>query len=107
MKLILQLVMEIYNKYYAWVIKHAEEMLNIEGFISAEILQQADNEDQNKIVFTILFRLKTMEDVKNYFDHHSARMRDAGVSVFPNQFTANRRVFDLEISKVLCKNNVQ
>ena len=84
---------EIYSEYYNWLVEHAKEMLTIEGFISAEILEQTDGDAKDKTVFTTLYKLNSMEDVQNYLQNHASRMRDLGMNAFPNQFTANRRVF--------------
>lgn len=43
----------------------------------------------------IAFRLKSREDLENYFQNHAKAMREDGLKRFGDKFTAFRRVLSL------------
>jgi len=84
---------KIADKYYTWLLDHVQQMLRMEQFLSAEVLQQTDQADAEKVTFTTIYKLHSDEDLQYYFTHHAKKMRAAGTAAFPNQFTASRRIF--------------
>ena len=86
----------IADQYYAWLVEHVPLMLETGLFLSADILQQTDNQEKEKTTFTIIYKLNHLDDLQSYFTHHAEKMRTAGVAAFANQFTASRRVFTVK-----------
>lgn len=82
----------IFDNYYAWLLKHIEEMLTFEGFKKAEIGLVENQENSNEKKLRISYAIHSYSDLENYFNTHAPRMRAEGMEKFPNQFSATRRV---------------
>jgi len=100
----LQIDSNIREEYIPWLNFHIREIVSLNGFRKAELLEEM-NEDQNppqdgKINLIIHYELETYNDLKNYFDNHAQKMREEGMKKFGGKFTATRRILkDLETFK--------
>ncbi|MBK2124463.1 DUF4286 family protein [Fangia hongkongensis] len=90
---------EIYSAFMNWLEYHANEMLNFKGFKNFKILHDTDNQYGLHNV-TVVYDVSTMDNLNTYLNHHSAAMRDDGISKFGNKFSASRRI--LVSSDALC-----
>eukprot|EP00164_Ancoracysta_twista_P005867 GFYU01008072.1.p1 GENE.GFYU01008072.1~~GFYU01008072.1.p1 ORF type:complete len:109 (-),score=43.70 GFYU01008072.1:147-473(-) len=89
---------DVGDKYKAWLLKHMEEMLEFNGFLSAQLLvREEENADASKCYWTAQYRLENRESLQEYFDKHSAKMREEGMTLFKDKFTANRRILAVDI----------
>lgn len=86
---------EIIPEYQPWLVKHAKEMLQFSGFVSAEIAQEIpdQNADASKTRFTVRYFVETKQQLDDYLQHHATRMRGQSAEKFNNKFSATRRIF--------------
>lgn len=82
-----------------WLKTHIEEMLNIPGFIDANLYQE-DIATEDNVKLTVWYKLSSMSALKEYFNTHALNMRSKGVSKFGEHMNINRRVFT---KSKLCK----
>lgn len=82
---------EIADEYAAWLGPHIKEMLEIEGFLSAEWFE-VESDDEANVHWCIQYRLKDRTSLETYFIEHAKRMRASGVNQFAEGFTARRRI---------------
>lgn len=81
-------IVEDYNQ---WLVAHIEEILQIEGFESAEWLE-VESDDTDHVSYSIQYHLTDRGSLENYFQNHAARLRQDGLERFEGQFTATRRI---------------
>jgi len=73
--------------------KHLRDMLNTQCFLSARFYQEeARDGDDDHVRFVAIYTCASHEILKRYFDEHAPGMRADGLTRFPDQFTATRRV---------------
>tara|TARA_B100000949_G_C14128263_1_gene385511 strand:+ start:185 stop:502 length:318 start_codon:yes stop_codon:yes gene_type:complete len=90
---------EIFTKYKTWLDGHIQQMLRIPGFLQATLLQEIlDDEYQTPAQknITVQYLLRNSADLKTYFDKYASSMRDDGINRFKNNFSATRRIFEVE-----------
>lgn len=81
----------VFDRYYQWLLPHVEAMLKFDGFETATVQRNEAAPHQ----LTVYYRIKTRDNLENYLQHHAHTMRDDGLKKFPNQFSANRRIFEV------------
>jgi hypothetical protein len=90
---------EIADEFFNWLNGgHIENMLKIEGFISARLTTPDSPKDDEHKRFTCQYKLVSMEAMESYFKNHAAHMREEGIQKFGDKFTAERRVLTIENS---------
>ena len=82
---------EIARDYAVWLKKHIEEMLQKQGFLSAEFYECSD-EDIRKKHWCIQYRIESMQDLQNYLDNEAEEVRAESTAIFGENFSASRRV---------------
>lgn len=83
---------DIFHEFYAWLVKHAEEILRFTGFQQAEIAKEKMNVSE-AVKLTVRYTLSSEDDLNHYLTHHAPAMREDGIKRFGNQFSAVRRIF--------------
>jgi hypothetical protein len=74
-----------------WLRDHIADMLQFQGFLSAEVL--ADSAPlPGRIRRTVQYRLRDRAALDDYVENHAPRMRAQGSALFGDRFTATRRV---------------
>ena len=115
---------EIAEEYELWVDKHVKEILQIDGFVSAEWFLVEEDKETKELeeavrkavrldesvpaeirdaaasavetkLYTVQYRLRTRDDLDNYLTYHAERMRQDGHDRFGSKFAATRRVMKL------------
>jgi len=89
----LKIAVEVYDSYRRWLLPHLQEMLQFQGFTSAKVLEQLDEDDGSFRLITVQYTVTSMDDLNAYLDNHATTMREDALRQFPGKFTANRRVF--------------
>ena len=84
----------IATKFKVWLHAHVSEMLEIDGFIKAEILKDNDSSD-NFILLTVHYTVENYDKLEAYFLNQATQMREDGINRFGNKFTATRRIFEI------------
>ena len=74
-----------------WLRDHVADMLQIEGFRSAEILDDA-SAPEGRIRRIVQYRLSDRAALDEYLAVHAPRMRAQGTERFGDRYTASRRV---------------
>lgn len=74
--------------YLAWLRLHMEEMLEFDGFLSAEMFVDSENGDE----FTCHYRLRDMAAMEAYLAGPAKEMRADGVRRFGDKISARRRI---------------
>lgn len=86
----------IYVEFLSWLKEHVYEMLQFPGFIQASLLKQDDDKVNEQEKLTVQYQVKSRKELDHYFTEHSAKMREEGIKRFKGQFSATRRIFEIE-----------
>ena len=82
---------EIAGPFDTWLRDHIADMLQFDGFRSAEILDDPAA-PPGRIRRVVQYRLRDALALDDYRANHAPRMREQGVARFGERFTAERRV---------------
>jgi hypothetical protein len=82
---------DIAGPFDTWLRDHIADMLQFEGFRSAEIFEDPAA-PAGRIRRIVQYRLRDRTALDDYLATHAPRMRAQGVARFGNRFTAERRV---------------
>ena len=74
-----------------WLRDHVADMLQLEGFLSAEILIDAVP-PSGRVRRSVQYRLRDQAALDRYVEEHAPEMRQRGVAMFGDRFSAERRV---------------
>jgi len=93
----LEINSNIYDEFMAWLIPHIKELLGFNGFLKADLffVKYEDSPDIKKV--TVDYYIDSFENYQDYINRHAPKMRNSGIQNFDGQFSARRRV--LEINK--------
>ena len=80
--------------YRSWLESQIHDMLALPGFEYAELLREQG--DESRAVFVAHYWMRDRDALKMYLRDHAASMRADGLRRFGNQFSAERRVLELE-----------
>lgn len=73
-----------------WLRDHVADMLQLPGFLSAEVLVDG-GAPPGRVRRSVQYRLRSQADLDRYLQEHAPRMRQHGVALFGDRFTAQRR----------------
>jgi hypothetical protein len=74
-----------------WLRDHIADVMQFEGFLSAEILDDATPPPEGRVRRIVQYRLRNQAALDAYLRDHAPRMQQQGVERFGNRFTATRR----------------
>ena len=86
---------DISEEFLAFLIPHAKEVADLEGFIDHEILlteAQSGSETEEVVRYTAIYRLDTRKSLQRYFDVDAERLRGDTMQRFEGKFSATRRI---------------
>ena len=115
---------EIAEEYERWLDNHIREIIQIDGFVTAEwslVEEDKEAKDLEEAVrqavrldesvpadireavsspvetrhYCIQYRLNDRESLENYFSFHAEKLRQDGIDRFGSKFAASRRVMKL------------
>jgi hypothetical protein len=81
---------DVAGVYAEWLGPHVEEILALDGFVSAE--WWAVEAEGPGAHYSVQYRVKIREHLEAYFRDHATRMRADGQHRFGGRFTAERRI---------------
>lgn len=81
----------VLSDYKSWLESHIEEILKIEGFIKAELLEEMKNPNCLKV----LYYLRSQEDLDHYFKFHAPQLRNDGIKKFEGKFEITRNNYQI------------
>ncbi|MBA2652264.1 MAG: DUF4286 family protein [Tatlockia sp.] len=87
---------EVYTQFKLWLKKHAIEMLQFPGFIQANILKPEKEEMSGKEKLTVQYQLKNRKALEVYFEKFAPIMRQEGINLFKDKFSAERRIYEVQ-----------
>jgi hypothetical protein len=73
-----------------WLRDHVADMLQLDGFLAAEVLVDG-SAPPGRIRRSVHYRLSNQAALDDYLRTHALRMREKGVALFGDRFTAQRR----------------
>ena len=85
----------IEKDFRAWLTGHVDDVLAIEGFISAqwfETLPLPSTENSETSTWTMQYHMKNQAALDHYLENHAARLRQPAIDKFGTKFQATRRV---------------
>ncbi|KTC82471.1 DUF4286 family protein [Legionella cherrii] len=87
---------DIYPQFQLWLKKHVKEMLQIPGFIQARVLKPENEETVKQEQLTVQYQLENRDFLNVYFAEFALKMREEGLNLFKNKFSAQRRIFEVQ-----------
>lgn len=89
----LQLDPTLADDYLPWLRSHMQQMLGLDGFLSADLAQVLQPSTPDKqLQLCVRYQLRDESALQHYFDHHAQDMRAQGIARFGQQVQATRRV---------------
>ena len=85
---------KIYSKFNNWLDKHIIEMLTFSGFIKCKRFKVIDEGDDYLIC--LHYYIKDIDSLNDYFENKSNYMRQKAISLFNENFTAERRILSID-----------
>ena len=85
---------EIATEFRAWLVAHVREILALPGFVRADILRE--ERAQDRVCWCTHYWLVDRAALDAYLHEHAPRLRADGLQRFPNRFTAERRILELD-----------
>jgi hypothetical protein len=82
---------EIVGPFDTWLRDHIADMLQFDGFRSAEILED-NSAPAGRIRRVVQYRLRDAAALDDYLANHAPRMRSQGIARFGERFNSDRRV---------------
>lgn len=86
---------DIADAFYAWLLPHIQELLRIDGFISAELFV-VENPDSEVKRWSVQYRLENREKLQHYLDHYAPVLRQDGIERFGEKYRTSRRIMSAE-----------
>lgn len=77
----------------AWLPDHVQEVVELPGFVSAEIARE-ETDDQDAPAWSVRYRLVDREALERYLDKDAERMRADGLKRFGDRMQASRRILE-------------
>ena len=81
---------KIENDFLKWLEVHIQQMLEIDGFISAKMFKDSEQ----ALNYIVHYEVQSLQHLNQYFNHQAKEMREDGLKRFPGQFQANRRILN-------------
>ena len=86
----------IYDEYMLWMHQHIKDVIQVDGFIGAELLEEQENTlNEEFFHLAVHYSLDSMESLQNYLDNHALKFRGESMKLFSGKSTATRKVFSL------------
>ena len=84
----------VVDEFRAWLHRHVDEMLDIDGFVGADIREQTEpRHPEAAVTWSVRYYLESDAALDVYLREHAERMRADGMQRFGGRFTASRRIF--------------
>lgn len=81
------------DEFRAWILPHIEEILALEGFVGATLLEEGERDGRQH--FVVHYRLRDAAAFARYEAGHAPRLRADGLERFGGELRATRRVLEL------------
>jgi hypothetical protein len=89
----LQPTAEIAREYLTWLKTHMRQMLELDGFVDAELWQVSEpSPSGDGPTYIAQYRLRDRASLDAYLANHASQMRAEGEKLFSGRFKASRRI---------------
>ncbi|MCF6765148.1 DUF4286 family protein [Thiotrichales bacterium 19S3-7] len=85
----------IFDQYFTWLKPHVADMLNFDGFRRAQINEEIQTDDKEIRSITVRYAIDSWPYLEDYLENHAYRMRDEGIELFKDQFSAKRKSYTI------------
>lgn len=82
----------IVDDFGKWLSGHIVEMLEFDGFVSADLLYVQQDDNLERANWCVQYHVRSEADLTDYFENHAKKMRNDGVARFNSHFSASRRI---------------
>ena len=86
---------KVYSKFINWLDSHIKEMLQFDGFVNYTIYK-IDSNNINQKLICIHYKVNSKEHLDNYLSNNAYKMKQEGINLFNDSFTATRRILHLK-----------
>ncbi|KAL6069477.1 hypothetical protein QOT17_007502 [Balamuthia mandrillaris] len=83
---------DIVPNFLEWLSGHMEQVIACKGFEGAELFQEETTEAAERSSFVVQYRVSSREALQEYFDQHAPALRQQGLDMFGDKFSATRRI---------------
>lgn len=83
---------EIQQEYKVFLLKHMNELLNIDGFLTATLFELPSTQDVFSVHLTIHYKIESITQLQRYFDTDASRMREQAITLFGESMKVDRRI---------------
>lgn len=89
--------LDIYSQFEVWLKKHIKEMLKLPGFSQAHILkpEKEGKEIANTEILIVHYHLENRKALAVYFTEFASKMREEGIALFKDKFSAKRTIYEV------------
>lgn len=84
-----------YDELIHWLPGHVGEVLAINGFLNAKILEEVQEEAKERRQITVIYELDNIANLNHYFENQATVMRNKTLEKFGDNIKAKRRVLKL------------
>lgn len=85
---------DIYQDYLNWLKPHMKKMLTFNGFLNAELIENKESNGQ-KYYVSARYYIDNQSALEDYFNHYAKDMRQEGMDLFKNKFSASRNIYNI------------
>ena len=84
----------IKDSFKVWLKDHAESMITFPGFLKF-FIYEISSKEQNTFNLCVHYYIESEFYLENYFSNYAEKMRQEGINLFNDKFTATRRILTL------------
>lgn len=86
----------IYSEYMLWLNQHIKEVVQVAGFMGAELLEEHETVANDPFFYVVVhYSLESLACLEHYFSHHALQFRTESRKLFGDKYTPTRKVFSV------------
>ena len=82
---------DIYDNFHIWLQDHIEKVLSSAGFLDSKVYN-VETDIINYKLLSVHYYVKDIDSLNSYFMHHAPKLREEGLTLFLDGFSAKRRI---------------
>ena len=90
----LEIDQNIYEEFREWLRNHIQEILNLDGFMNAELYEENDPKNIKRKL-TVSYGLDNLKSLQDYFEQNAVLMRNKTTNKFGDKVKSTRRILEL------------
>jgi hypothetical protein len=84
----------IYDNFHIWLQDHIAKVLSSKGFLDSKVYN-VETDIVNYKLLSVHYYVKDIDSLNNYFTHHASKLREEGLTLFSDGFSAKRRILSI------------